>query len=229
MSNKTRTPRASRWQQAPALVISLVALFAALSGAALALPGTQTVNSGDIKDNAVKSIDLKDGAAVTGDDVTDESLTGTDVADGTIAGTDVTDESIASNDVQNETLLSTDISPTRRSRRGRRGRHPPGQRPGAELRPVRGDRRRDPQPLQHGRGCGRDGPERELQLQLRDRDLRQRRGVDQRFRPLDRRRERRGADALRGHPRPQRRETVTVKGGNDFGVDRTLVAVASCL
>ena len=24
-------------------------------------------------------------------------------------------------------------------------------------------------------------------------------------------------------------ETVTVKGGNDFGADRTLVAVASCL
>ena len=100
MRNQTSTPRASRWRQAPALVISLVALFAALSGAALALPGTDTVNSGDIRDNKVKSVDLKDGAAVTGDDVTDESLT----------GTDVTDETIASNDVQNETLLSTDIA-----------------------------------------------------------------------------------------------------------------------
>ena len=100
MSNQTSTPRASRWRQAPALVISLVALFAALSGAALALPGTETVNSGDIKNEAVKSVDLKDGAAVTGDDVVDESLT----------GTDVTDETIASNDVQNETLQSTDIA-----------------------------------------------------------------------------------------------------------------------
>jgi hypothetical protein len=27
----------------------------------------------------------------------------------------------------------------------------------------------------------------------------------------------------------QNAETVTVKGGNDFGADRTLVAVASCL
>jgi hypothetical protein len=107
MSNKSK---ASRWQQAPALVISLVALFAALSGAALALPGTQTVNSGDIKDNAVKSIDLKDNAAVTTDDVVDESLTGTDVADGSIAGGDVTDESIASNDITNDTVLSADIA-----------------------------------------------------------------------------------------------------------------------
>jgi hypothetical protein len=102
--------RNSRWRQAPALVISLVALFAALSGAALALPGTQTVNSGDIKNEAVKSVDLKDGKAVTGDDVVDESLTGTDVTDGTIAGADVTDESIASADVKDETLVSTDIA-----------------------------------------------------------------------------------------------------------------------
>jgi hypothetical protein len=92
--------QSNRWRQAPALVISLVALFAALSGAALALPGTETVNSGDIKNEAVKSVDLKDGQAVTGDDVVDESLT----------GTDVTDETIASSDVQNETLLSTDIA-----------------------------------------------------------------------------------------------------------------------
>jgi len=105
--NQTRT---NRWRQAPALVLSLMALFAALSGAAVALPGTQTVNSGDIKDESVKSIDLKDNAAVTGDDVVDESLTGTDITDETIAGTDVTDETIASNDVQNETLLSTDIA-----------------------------------------------------------------------------------------------------------------------
>lgn len=102
--------RINRWRQAPALVISLVALFAALSGAALALPGSQTVNSGDIKDESVKSIDLKDDAAVTGDDVVDESLTGTDVTDETIAGNDITDETVASSDVQNETLLSTDIA-----------------------------------------------------------------------------------------------------------------------
>jgi hypothetical protein len=81
----TRTKdNTSRWRQAPALVISLVALFAALSGAALALPGTQTVNSGDVKNESLKSIDLKDNKAVASSDVIDESLTGADVAESTL-------------------------------------------------------------------------------------------------------------------------------------------------
>jgi hypothetical protein len=44
--------------------IALIALFFALGGAAsAALPGTNTVDSGDIIDNAVKSVDIR-GAAV---------------------------------------------------------------------------------------------------------------------------------------------------------------------
>ena len=43
----------------PGTVIGVVALVAALSGSAIALPGTNTVDSGDIKNNAVKSIDIK--------------------------------------------------------------------------------------------------------------------------------------------------------------------------
>jgi hypothetical protein len=89
----TRTNgRNNRWRQAPALVISLVALFAALSGAALALPGTQTVNSGDVKNESLKSIDLKDNKAVASSDVIDESLASTDVQDNSLTGADV-DES----------------------------------------------------------------------------------------------------------------------------------------
>ena len=76
--------QSSRWHQAPALVVSLVALFAALSGAAMALPGTESVNSGDVKNESLKSVDLKDGKAVAGSDVIDESLTGTDVDESTL-------------------------------------------------------------------------------------------------------------------------------------------------
>jgi hypothetical protein len=57
--NRTRRPRWSRIS--PALVLSVVALFAALSGAAVALPGANTVDSGDIIDDKVKSVDIKDG------------------------------------------------------------------------------------------------------------------------------------------------------------------------
>ena len=48
-----------RLKVSPALVVSVAAMFAALSGAAVALPGQDTVNSGDIVDETVKARDLK--------------------------------------------------------------------------------------------------------------------------------------------------------------------------
>jgi hypothetical protein len=101
----TRTnDRKNRWRQAPALVISLVALFAALSGAALALPGTQTVNSGDVKNESLKSIDLKDNKAVASSDVIDESLASTDVQDNSLTGADVDESTLGQ--VPNAATLS---------------------------------------------------------------------------------------------------------------------------
>ena len=52
----------------PALVLSAVALFTALSGAAVALPGSNTVNSGDIVDQTVKARDMKT-ASVKADEI----------------------------------------------------------------------------------------------------------------------------------------------------------------
>jgi hypothetical protein len=54
----------------PALVLSAVALFTALSGAAVALPGSNTVNSGDIVDQTVKARDMKT-ASVKADEISD--------------------------------------------------------------------------------------------------------------------------------------------------------------
>ena len=42
------------------LVISMLALFAALGGVAGALPGKNTVNSGDVKKNSLKGVDIKE-------------------------------------------------------------------------------------------------------------------------------------------------------------------------
>ena len=42
--------------------IALIALFFALGGVAQALPGTDTVDSGDIKNGAVRSIDIRNGS-----------------------------------------------------------------------------------------------------------------------------------------------------------------------
>ncbi len=43
-------------------IVGFVALFFALGGVAYALPGQNTVDSGDIIDNAVKSVDIRGGA-----------------------------------------------------------------------------------------------------------------------------------------------------------------------
>jgi hypothetical protein len=63
MTNIKRRDNGSRGagrRVTPALVLSVVALFAALSGAAAALPGSNTVDSGDIKDGKVKTADIED-------------------------------------------------------------------------------------------------------------------------------------------------------------------------
>lgn len=210
--------QSKRWRQAPALVISLVALFAAISGAAVALPGTQTVNSGDIKNEAVKSVDLKDGAAVTGDDVVDESLTGTDVTDETIASadvqnetllsTDIADQAITGADVAGDTLQANDLAPN--SVRGQEigdGIHThqntivvaggTGQNANYNFNSVTASCAAGEELISGAGHWSGDANGEELML----------------------------SEVILDH----NAETVTVKGGNDFGVDRTLVASASCL
>ena len=56
-----------------ALTVSVVALVAAIGGVAGALPGKNTVNSGDVKKNSLKSVDLKNDG-VTGADVKESTL-----------------------------------------------------------------------------------------------------------------------------------------------------------
>ena len=59
-------------------VIGLLALFVALSGSALALPGKNTVNSGDIKPQQVKASDLA-ANSVDSSKVVDNSLLNADI------------------------------------------------------------------------------------------------------------------------------------------------------
>jgi hypothetical protein len=92
-----------RRRPSPAMVVAFVALLAALSGTAVALPGTNTVDSGDIKQGAVKTKDIANGAvttkklkngavatkklkngAVNSQKVKDDSLTGADINESTL-------------------------------------------------------------------------------------------------------------------------------------------------
>jgi hypothetical protein len=45
---------------AAALVVAVIALFVAIGGVAGALPGKNTVNSGDVKKNSLKGVDIKE-------------------------------------------------------------------------------------------------------------------------------------------------------------------------
>jgi hypothetical protein len=87
--SEERRPRSLR--RAAPLLLSGLALFAATTGIATALPGQDSVNSGDIKDNTVKSRDLKDGAAVGSVDVIDNSLTAGDLAPNSVRSQELGD------------------------------------------------------------------------------------------------------------------------------------------
>lgn len=91
-------PRRSSLQRAAAFarsnLLGLMAIFIVLGGTALALPGKNKVNSGDIKQGQVKTLDLGRGAvtkaklhtnSVTGGKVRNDSLTGNDVDESTLS------------------------------------------------------------------------------------------------------------------------------------------------
>jgi hypothetical protein len=79
MSWRTRRP-------SPSMVVSLVALFVALTGVSYAALGKNTVKSKQIKNGTVSSVDVKDDA-LTGTDINESTLTGlptSPLADGSV-------------------------------------------------------------------------------------------------------------------------------------------------
>jgi hypothetical protein len=75
------------------MAIAFIALLAAISGTAVALPGKNSVDSGDIKNKQVKGKDLAN-SAVTGKKVKNGSLTGADVKDDSLTGGDVNESTL---------------------------------------------------------------------------------------------------------------------------------------
>jgi hypothetical protein len=112
----------------PAMGVAFVALLAALSGTAVALPGVNIVDSGDIRNNSVRSKDLRNNnvggrdirnGGVTGRDVRDNALTGAEVNESTLgqvpsaasagsSNTAGTANSLASGDVNATTVSNPD-------------------------------------------------------------------------------------------------------------------------
>jgi hypothetical protein len=65
----------------PAMVVAFAALVAALSGTSIALPGKNTVDSGDIVNSSVRSKDVRNNS-LTGEDIQNGALLSEDLAPG---------------------------------------------------------------------------------------------------------------------------------------------------
>jgi hypothetical protein len=95
-------------------VIGYVALFVALGGTAVALPGTNTVDSGDIINGQVKSADIANNKVNT-IDLQDNQTRSSDVRDDTLANgglgaVDLAPNSVGSSEVSDNSLTGSDIN-----------------------------------------------------------------------------------------------------------------------
>jgi hypothetical protein len=86
MSRFTRRP-------SPAMVVAFAALVAALSGTAVALPGRNTVDSGDLKRGAVKTSDIARNA-VTRPKVRNRAINSAKVANNSLTGADINEATL---------------------------------------------------------------------------------------------------------------------------------------
>jgi hypothetical protein len=77
----------------PAMAVAFIALLAALSGTAVALPGKNRVDSGDIKNNSVRTNDIRNGN-VTTKDVKNNNLRSNDIRNNTLTGNDINEGSL---------------------------------------------------------------------------------------------------------------------------------------
>lgn len=100
-----KTPRR---MPSPALVVALAALVVAMSGAAIALPGKNSVKSNDIAKNSVKSKQIKADAVKT-KHLSDGSVTAEAIADGAVGAGKLAADSVNGSKVANGSLSADDI------------------------------------------------------------------------------------------------------------------------
>jgi hypothetical protein len=116
MTSKTRSFRPS-----PALVIACIALFAALTGSAIAAGvGKNTVRSPQIVDGTIRTIDLRDNSVAAGKiapdavdttEIAENGVDSSDVAPDTLAAGDLAAASVTSSEVADQSLTANDLGP----------------------------------------------------------------------------------------------------------------------
>jgi hypothetical protein len=116
MTSKTRSFRPS-----PALVIACVALFAALTGSAIAAGvGKNTVRSPQIVDGTIRTVDLRDNAVAAGKiapdavdttEIAENGVESSDVAPDSLTAQDLGPASVTSSEVADQSLTANDLGP----------------------------------------------------------------------------------------------------------------------
>ncbi len=116
MTSKTRSFRPS-----PALVIACVALFAPLTGSAIAAGvGKNTVRSPQIVNGTIRTVDLRDNAvkagkiapdAVDTTEIAENGVESSDVAPDTLTADDLGPASVTSSEVADQSLTADDLGP----------------------------------------------------------------------------------------------------------------------
>jgi hypothetical protein len=92
----------------PALVVAVIALVVATTGAAIALPGKNKVKSDDIAKNAIKSKQIKKGQVKTSD-LANNAVKAANIAAGAVTGEKLAGDSVDGTKVANESLNADDI------------------------------------------------------------------------------------------------------------------------
>lgn len=116
MTSKTRSFRPS-----PALVIACIALFAALTGSAIAAGvGKNTVRSPQIVNGTIRTVDLRDNAVAAGKiapnavdttEIAENGVESSDVAPDSLTADDLGAASVASSEVADQSLTADDLGP----------------------------------------------------------------------------------------------------------------------
>jgi hypothetical protein len=92
----------------PGLIVAVVALVVAMTGAAIALPGKNSVKPGDIAKNAVKSKQIKNGQ-VKSSDIGDNQVKAGEIAAGAVGAEEIAADAVNGSKVENESLGADDI------------------------------------------------------------------------------------------------------------------------
>lgn len=109
------------FRPSPALVIACIALFAALTGSAIAAGvGKNTVRSPQIVDGTIRTVDLRDNAVAAGKiapdavdttEIAENGVESSDVAPDTLTAGDLGAASVTSSEVADQSLTANDLGP----------------------------------------------------------------------------------------------------------------------